>query len=193
MIDLAIYGAGGFGRETKFLVERINAVKNTYVLKGYIDDFQQISERVESYQAVAIAIADPGIRRSIFEKLESNITFPSIIHPDVFIDKSVIIGKGCIVCSGVKLTIDISLGDFTILNLNSTIGHDVNIGSFCSIMPSVNIGGNVSISDGVYVGSAATILPGLTIGWGSIIGAGAVVTKDIPPQTTAKGVPARFN
>lgn len=50
----------------------------------------------------------------------------------------------------------------------------------------------VIIEENVWVGSNATILPGVTIGGGSVIGAGAVVTKDIPPRSLALGVPAQL-
>ena len=50
----------------------------------------------------------------------------------------------------------------------------------------------VIIRDHVYIGSGAVILPGVTIGHNSMIGAGSVVTKDIPPSSVAMGVPARI-
>ncbi len=49
----------------------------------------------------------------------------------------------------------------------------------------------VTIGDDVWIGRRVIILPGVTIGDGCVIGAGAVVTKDIPPYSVACGVPAR--
>ncbi len=49
----------------------------------------------------------------------------------------------------------------------------------------------IKIEDDVWIGSNSTILDGVTIGRGSIIGAGSVVTKDIPPFSSAFGVPAK--
>jgi maltose O-acetyltransferase len=49
----------------------------------------------------------------------------------------------------------------------------------------------VSIGDDVWIGRRAIIMPGVTIGEGCIIGAGAVVTKDVPPYSIAGGVPAK--
>ena len=59
-------------------------------------------------------------------------------------------------------------------------------------MPGANISGNVRIADATLIGSGATILQGLTIGKNCIVGAGAVVTKDLPDNCTAVGVPARI-
>nr|WP_143033346.1 DapH/DapD/GlmU-related protein [Prevotellamassilia timonensis] len=51
--------------------------------------------------------------------------------------------------------------------------------------------GKVIIEDDCWIGFNVIILPGVTIGKGSIIGAGAVVTKSIPPYSVAGGVPAK--
>lgn len=49
----------------------------------------------------------------------------------------------------------------------------------------------VTIEDDVWIGTQISILPGVTIGRGSVIGAGAVVTKDTPPYSVAVGMPAK--
>ena len=49
----------------------------------------------------------------------------------------------------------------------------------------------IVIGDRVWIGSNATVLPGITIGDGAIVAAGAVVTKDVAPNTVVAGVPAR--
>jgi carbonic anhydrase/acetyltransferase-like protein (isoleucine patch superfamily) len=48
------------------------------------------------------------------------------------------------------------------------------------------------VENDVWIGRAATVLPGLTVGNGAIVGAGAVVTKDVPPYAIVGGVPAQL-
>ena len=115
-----------------------------------------------------------------------------MIHPNVLIGSDeVIIGNGCIICASNIITVNISIGNFVILNLGCTVGHDTRIGDYCSFMPSVNISGEVVIEDLVYVGTGAKIINLLSIGNSTIVGAGAVVAKSLPAHCTAVGIPAK--
>jgi maltose O-acetyltransferase len=76
-------------------------------------------------------------------------------------------------------------------------GHDVALLTFDhDIGPSEYrcgrlIAAPIRIGNGVWIGSRATVLPGVSIGDGAVVGAGAVVTRDVPPNTLVAGVPAR--
>jgi sugar O-acyltransferase (sialic acid O-acetyltransferase NeuD family) len=189
-MKLAIYGAGGFGREVKGMLDLF--IPDSFA--GFIDDFKtNLSEANEQiYSDVVLAIADPAIRHKLINNWNRKpVPFNPFLSPDILLHQSVRVERGCIICPGVKLTVDINIGQFVIINLNSTIGHDTVIGDFTSIMPSVNISGNVKIGKRVFIGSGATILQGLTIGDDVVIGAGAVVTEDVPSGVRVKGVPAK--
>jgi acetyltransferase-like isoleucine patch superfamily enzyme len=84
------------------------------------------------------------------------------------------------------------VGDYNIINLDCTVGHEVQVGNFVTINPGVNVSGNVIIDDCVSIGTGSQLLQGKRIGSNSIIGAGAVVTTDIPEKCTAVGVPAKI-
>jgi len=205
--DLAIFGAGGFGKEVKTLVDHINQQEPTWNLLGFYDD--QPKEEVLAQPVlgslqdllslnqelhVVVAIGNSKIRCEVTGKLNAHhIKFATQIHPSVIIGnpESVRIGSGSIITAGVILTTDISIGEHVVINLNTTIGHDTSIGAHASLMPGINIAGNVCLKEGVFIGAGANILGGITIGEYSTIGAGAVVTSNIPDSSTAVGVPAK--
>lgn len=208
MKDIVIVGAGGFGREIKGLIDAINKVSPTYNFQGYYDDGLKIGTIINEYKIlggikelnslkqytqVAIAIGDPSIKKRILSQLENNfLQFPVLIHPSVLIgDDEITIAKGTIICAGSILTCNITIEEFVILNLMCTVGHDTLIKKLSSFMPSVNISGEVVISEAVYVGTGAKIINQLEIGQNTIIGAGAVVSKSIPANCTAVGIPAK--
>ena len=195
MKKLNIIGAGGFGREVQAMLPYCDRMlANLYdddVLKTDVQ--AALAEIPPAEDPFVIAVGDSLLRRVIYQKLSSQIDFDILLHKRALVqdESSIQIGVGSIITAGSILTCNISLGRFTLINLNCTVGHDVRMGDFCSLMPSVNLGGEVTLEDAVYIGTGANILPGISIGKNSIVGAGAVVTKDVPPNTTVKGVPAK--
>lgn len=209
MKKIAIYGAGGFGREVLTLINDINKISPKYQVIGFFDDgirkgtdvnglsaLGGINElnNVKEEVSVVLAIGNPVTKKNILKKITNQLVdFPTIIHPSVMIgDRNwVSIGKGCVICGGTIITTNIIIRDFVILNLSCTVGHDTVIGDYAAFMPSVNISGEVEIGECVYVGTGAKIINQLKIGEGTIVGAGAVVAKDLPANCTAVGVPAK--
>lgn len=208
MIKIAIVGAGGFGREVKMLIDQINLSNQTYEFIGYYDDGVQKGEMINNFPvlggtddindimedtAIVLSIAVPHIRKKIRNKIVNKfVTFPTLVHPNVLIGTdSVVIGEGNIICASNIITVNIEIGNFIILNLQCTVGHDTVIKDYCSFMPTVNISGEVIIEEGVYVGTGAKIINLLTIGENTIVGSGAVVAKSLPANCTAVGIPAK--
>lgn len=147
------------------------------------------------YINALIAIADPRIKENIVRRIiNPSVMYPKFVHDLASIEEShsVNMGEGAVVLSGARLTCNITLGDHVMINLNATVGHDTEIGSFCSIMPGAHISGGVTIGANTLVGSGAVILQGLKIGEGAKVGAGAVVTKNVNPGETVVGVPAKI-
>lgn len=193
---IIIIGAGGFGREICSILPDMG-----YSLDRYLDDkvelgFKQIealNNREFSPDYLQICIGNSKTREAVYKKIKRKYNFPRLIHSSVIIQDrdSVSFGVGTILCAGSIFTCGIKLGNFCVINLNCTIGHDVIMEDFCSLMPSVNIGGSVYLEKGVFIGTGATILPGVRIGANAIIGAGSVVTKNVLAGSVVKGVPAK--
>jgi len=208
MRDVIIIGAGGFGREVKCLIDDIN--NNSSELKfnilGFIDDNILIGtvihdkkvlggidylKTLKEKPSLVFGLGHPSIKRELHSDL-NDYHFPTLIHPNVSLTGfNINVGKGSIICSGTILTCDIKISDFVSINLSCTVGHDVCIGKYSSLMPSVNTSGEVNISEGVFIGTGAKIVNQNEIGVNSIIGAGAVVSSSIPANCTAVGVPAK--
>jgi sugar O-acyltransferase (sialic acid O-acetyltransferase NeuD family) len=190
---LHILPAGGFSHEVAAL-----ALACDFSDSCYYDDYKQEAgikspSELKLGAPVALAIGSSEERKNIYTSLKGDYHFPSLIHPSALLmsPDTIRIGKGAIICAGSILTTNISLGDFVIINLHSSVGHDCILGDFVSLMPGARLSGGVILEDGVYVGTNASILPGLRIGAGATIGAGAVVTKDVAPNSTVVGVPAK--
>lgn len=209
MKEIAIYGAGGFGKEVLTVVQdMIRLGKEDWKFIGFFDDVD-CSERLGTlylgdYQAlnrwskplqILLAMGWSHVRRKAASRLDNpKLSFPSLISPTCMQGDAsrITLGRGSIILSGANLTTDISLGEFVVINLNATVGHDAVMGDFCSLMPSVNVSGNVKMGTEVFIGSGATLLQNIRIGDRAIVGAGAVVTKDVPAGSTVVGIPARI-
>lgn len=208
MKKIAIFGAGGFGREVKTIIDKINLKETVYDFVGFFDDGLEKGMIINGFPilggiedinsldeelCLVVSIGDPKIKVKILERINNTkIFYPSLIHPNTSISgDDVVIGDGCIVCEGTIITCNIKIGNFVILNLMCTVGHDTIIDDYCAFMPSVNISGEVHIKEGVYVGTGAKIINLLEIGKNTVVGAGAVVSKSLPEKCTAVGIPAK--
>ena len=139
-----------------------------------------------------IAIGDNMIRKLIYEKhqLKSD-ELQTVLHPKSICSEYSEIGPGSFLAAGAIVSVSTKVGINTILNHGCVVDHDCVVGDFCHIAPNATLGGNVKVEDNCMVGAGAVILPGKTIGHSTIIGAGAVVTKDIAPKSVVVGVPAK--
>ena len=209
MKDLIRFGAGGFGREVAWLVERINKVSPVWNLLGFMDDDESIqgatvngydvlgkAEDVNKYSDTyfVCAVAASKVREKIVNKMKRinpNIKFGTLIDPSAGISDLVTIGEGTIICAYTIITVNISIGSHVIINLDCTVGHDAVLRDFVTLYPSVNVSGATRIGHAVELGTGMQIIQEKRIGDYSKVGAGAVVVKEIPEKCTAVGSPAK--
>lgn len=211
MRDIAIYGAGGFGREVACLINLINHEKPSWNIVGFFDDAPATKNtknrygevlggmaELNSYQsslAVVIAIADPLTVQKVAEGIRNElIDFPNLIAPGtVFLDaESVTMGKGNIICSQCLVSCHIEIGNFNIFNGSTSIGHDCRIGDYNVVMPSVNISGNVTMGNANFLGVKSVVLQMLMIGNRVRLGVSSVLMRNANDGTSYFGNPAEL-
>lgn len=191
---ICIIGTGGFAREVlTYVIDVFDLYGIIYTNKICFLEKDELcsEEKIMGFEVipessfdpqqhvVIIGVGDPLVRKKIVEKYPSNTEYASLIHPTAIVTNWVKLGEGAVICPGVVLTCNINIGKHTHLNLNTTIGHDCNIGDYFTTAPAVNISGNCEIGDCVYFGTNSAIKQGITVANNVTIGMGAVVTKNI--------------
>jgi sugar O-acyltransferase (sialic acid O-acetyltransferase NeuD family) len=141
---------------------------------------------------VVCGVGDPTVRRDMVERaIAVGGKFTSLVHPTASLTPRVRVGVGVVIAAGTIVTTNVTIGDHVHVNVGSTLSHDVVIKPFTTIAPGVHIAGNVTIETGAYLGIGSVVLERRTIGARALVGAGAVVNRDVDPDTTVVGVPAK--
>ena len=208
MKKLLIYGVAY--PEIVKLIDSINQNKKEWEILGYIDDNESYYDRVFS-----------GIKvlgsREILEKYANQkniyvfnnyyfglnsfkerikiinsygLEIPSLIHPSTNLDY-VKIGKGCLISEGCTIGVNVEMGDYVTLRLRSLINHDAKIENYVHVGPGSIVGSCSILKEGCFLGAGANIIRTKTVGAASIVGAGAMVVKDVAPYITVAGIPAK--
>jgi sugar O-acyltransferase (sialic acid O-acetyltransferase NeuD family) len=144
------------------------------------------------HDAVIVGIGDNATRARIFVRFaEAGDEMAIGAHPRSTVAADVTPGPGTVICAGAVINTGTTIGPNVIINTGATVDHHSVIGAHVHIAPGVHLGGAVHVGDGALVGIGAIVLPGVRIGAWSTVGAGAVVTTDVPSHATVVGVPAR--
>jgi sugar O-acyltransferase (sialic acid O-acetyltransferase NeuD family) len=193
---IVIIGCGGFGREVVSIVHARRSAGEDIAVDGVVDDSPspgdlRALERLgvtylggtEAAAALGVglelvvAVGNPQARRALVARLGEEVSYATLVHPDSTLGAAVQLGTGCVIAPGARLSTQITLGSHVHVDQNAN--------------PQACVSGSVRLGDGALVGASATVIQGLDVGEGCVIGAGAVVTRDVLPHTTVKGVPAR--
>ena len=206
MKRIVLIGAGGHARVVWDTLELIAAHDGVQVIAILDDDpslwgkhfagltidgpIQKI-ERVPA-DAALIAIGRNHARRDVYQYVrEKAIPLINAIHPRAVIARDVQLGAGIVAFANVVVNSGSRVGDNVILNTACAVDHDCIIGAHAHIAPGVHLAGGVRVGEGTLVGVGAATIPNVAIGEWAMVGAGSVVTQDIPARVTVVGVPAR--
>lgn len=210
MNDIVIYGFGGFGREIASIIENINRDAPTWNIIGFIDDGiaagtenkygkvlgnRDFLNDMKQTVGVVMAIASPVVLSRVIPFIDRpGIWFPNVVAPDVlFFDEDTFVqGRGNVLCHGCRISCDVKMGDFNLLNGMVSLGHDVCLGSFNVMQPETRISGEAAIGDRNFFGVRSLVLQGIKIGNETRIGTGSVVMRKTKDGMTYFGNPAKI-
>ena len=175
------------------MVDRISfdgGTRESRDLYGRIQRAIRLTERMNR-----IPFADHEAIRAAWSELTGAAVDPtfSLIPPvysehglNIRVGKRVFINQGCMLMDigGIDIGDDVMLGPAVRL---VTSGHPLDPG----LRRKQIVAAPISIDSNVWLGAGATVLHGVTVGRDSVVAAGAVVTRDVPPATLVAGVPAR--
>ncbi|MBR6775622.1 MAG: serine acetyltransferase, partial [Bacteroidales bacterium] len=145
--------------------------------------------------SVVMAIASPNVLEKIITNINNpNLSFPNIIAPTVFFfDKETFnIGYGNVICHHCRVSTDVTMGNFNLINGCCSFGHDVKLGNYNMMQPETRVSGETTIGNKNFFGVRCTILQGLKIGNETRIGAGSFIIRKTKDGQTYFGNPAKM-
>lgn len=200
---VVIIGAGGHSKVIADIIEKSNDIlvgflddnlekgKNiiiNYSVLGKIEDCLKIKEQDNEIEFI-IGIGSNNIRKKIANNYKLN--YYTAIHPSAQIGLDVMIEEGTAVMANACINSGAKVGKHSIINTGAIIEHDNIIQDYVHISPNSALAGTVKIGENTHVGIGAIVKNNVTICSNCIIGAGAVVVKNVEDQGTYIGVPAQ--
>jgi sugar O-acyltransferase (sialic acid O-acetyltransferase NeuD family) len=205
MEAVIIYGAGGLGS----LVQDILQQAGRYRPVAYLDSnpakhrhelselpvrggLEQIAPLQRAGVGAAIvAVGDNITRMAIAETLAAaGLKLVSAIHPLASLSPSAEIGEHVIIGPRATICVHTRIGAHSVVSAGAISDHDNIIGRGVFLHPAVKLAGGVTVDDFAVIGIGASVIPGRRVGRGACVEPGAVVIRDVAPNTTVGGVPA---
>lgn len=196
-MGLYIAGAGGLGRETLD-----TALACERPVAGFVDEARSGAscrgvpvvgvEEVPPGAEFVVGIAEPAARRRLARLLaDRGLAEATLADPRAAVSPGTALERGGLVLAGAYVSCDLALGVHVHVHYNATVGHDARLDDFAAVYPGAHLAGGVHVEEDATIGANACVLRGLRVGRRAMVGAGAVVTADVPADTVAVGVPAR--
>lgn len=205
---ICIIGAYKNG-SSKVVLDIIKQSTNIKTIEFFDDDESLKGTFIENYPVVGstnilanekydgsyftLAFGNNIGRKSMFDRLLSYNMMPiNLIHPSAVVAANVKLGRAIWIAANAVVNPGSEIGDGVVINTAATVDHDCIVDSFSNISPGCHLSGRTSIGSFAFLGTGVITIPDTIIGEKSIIGAGSVITKRIPPNVTAVGMPARI-
>lgn len=144
-----------------------------------------------THYVMGIGYSQP--RRKVQARLEPfSMTPLTLIHPRAWVHPSASIGAGTVILAGAIVSALAAIGDHCVIHHNSIVGHDAQLQDFVTVLPGASVSGDTLLEEACVIGSRAVVIEKRIVGPGAVVGAGAVISKDVPADVIATGVPAQF-
>jgi sugar O-acyltransferase (sialic acid O-acetyltransferase NeuD family) len=202
-----LVGAGRFGRE---LINWADDAKIHGIfppLAGFISDIPNSLDgfdynlnwlgHISNYQPTdrdlfLLSVSVPEDKESLVTVLKARgAKFISLIHPTAVIARTAHLGEGVVCCPYSIISADAVVGNFVTVNCFSGVGHDAIVGDYTTLSAHVDITGGVKCGHSVFFGTSAKVLPDISIGNSAKIGAGALIVRSVPDDSTMFTQPAK--
>lgn len=211
-----ILGAGGMAREVichlKDLFHSMSSNAENFFNIVLVDDFTDLTEvsigdkkyeviknwdfkKFDKIVGFLVGVGNPNLKKQMVEKaIAAGLSpAPTLVHPKALVQNGAnTIGLGGVICPGVTITTNVFIGDYVLLNLNCTVGHDAVIENYVTANPGCHISGNTLIGEGSTLGTGTAVREKIKISNGVTTGAQSCVVKNIDKNNiTVTGVPAK--
>lgn len=198
-----VIGAGGHGKVVIDTLLALGIPFNQIVLRDLDENFKGCKildksveigypDKASANQLFHLAIGNSKAREQLHNFLTNlNLVPHTITHPAAIISRFSSLSHGVFVAANAIIGPLAIIGKSTIINHGAVVDHDCMVGDYCHVAPNATLGGGVKLGNHVIIGAGANILPEISIDDYSVVGAGAVVTQNIPTATTYVGVPAK--
>ncbi len=176
-----------------YLNEEENESIGPYEVLGSVknDDWQNLPNDYQFIFALS-TVKKAHMRHQLLKQMNiPRERYATIIHPAAIVSDQSDLGQGVVVMPLALISPGVKVGDHSQIYAQAFIGHDSNVGEMVFLAANSHTGGRVEVEDGAHIGIMSTSLERVKIGSYSIVGAGAVVLKDVDPFNVVVGNPAR--
>ncbi len=195
-----ILGGGGAGRTAAAIVDLCGkgaiAFLEDNAKSDMVNGFRVVGKTADRYKFKSGKFIVCFGMRYMRERIElfrsmclEGFSFENAFFPGVYIDKSATLGVGNVIAAGCKILPNASVGNCCFMCVTSSVDHDCQVADGVYLAPGATLCGGAVIEEGAFIGANATILPEIRVGKYAVIGAGAVVSRDVAPGSTVIGVP----
>lgn len=197
--SVVIIGASGHGKVIADIV-----IKSGDKVVGFLDDGIEKGNVISGIEVLGavpdyvkwkdccfvIGIGNPYVRERIANALP--VKWYTAIHPTAVISSlDVEIGDGTVVMANAVINSNAKIGKHCIINTAAVVEHDNVLGDYVHLSPNVALAGNVKIGKNTHIGIGSQVIQGITIASDVTVGAGATVVRNIEEKGTYVGIPTK--